>query len=154
MSFFQQRFSVFQRLQIRNTGVGAGELTFAGENSKEKVENSASALAHTRGATELGRYLVTRNAEDVGAFRTPTLRDVELTAPYMHNGSEKTLIDVVRFYNRGGNSNPNLDKRIVPLKLADNEMSELVEFMHALTSNDVLRRTQSSTPQNRLPVSF
>jgi len=65
----------------------------------------------------------------------------------MHNGSEKTLIDVVHSYNRGGNGNPNLDKRIVPLKLTDNEMSELVEFMRTLTSNDVLRRTQSSTPQ-------
>jgi cytochrome c peroxidase len=151
---FSKGSPFFSDFKFHNTGIGTGELSLAGENSREAVGNSASALAHTRGPTELGRFLVTNNADDVGAFRTPTLRDVELTAPYMHNGSEKTLIDVVRFYNRGGNGNPNLDKRIVPLKLTDNEMSELVEFMHALTSNDVLRRTQSSTPQNRRPVSF
>jgi len=151
---FSKDSPFFSDFKFHNTGIGAGELSLAGGNSTATIGNSTSALAHTRGPTELGRYLVTNNAEDVGAFRTPTLRDVELTAPYMHNGSEKTLIDVVRFYNRGGNGNPNLDKRIVPLKLTDNEMSELVEFMHALTSNDVLRRTQSSTPQNRRPVSF
>jgi cytochrome c peroxidase len=151
---FSKDSRFFSDFKFHNTGVGAGEFSFAGENSTEIVKNSASALAHTRGSAELGRYLVTKNRQDVGAFRTPTLRDVELTAPYMHNGSEKTLIDVVRFYNRGGNGNPNLDKRIVQLKLTDNEMSELVEFMRTLTSNDVLRRTQSSTPQNRLPVSF
>ncbi len=151
---FSKDSPFFSDFKFHNTGIGAGELSLAGGNSTATIGDSTSALAHTRGPAELGRYLVTNNAEDVGAFRTPTLRDVELTAPYMHNGSEKTLIDVVRFYNRGGNGNPNLDKRIVPLKLTDNEMSELVEFMHALTSNDVLRRTQSSTPQNRLPVSF
>ena len=97
------------------------------------------ALGSTLSLTD--RYLFTKKAEDIGALRTPSLRDVELTAPYMHNGSEKTLIDVVRFYNRGGNGNPNLDKRIVPLKLTDNEMSELVEFMRTLSSNDVLRLT-------------
>lgn len=70
----------------------------------------------------------------------------------MHNGSEKTLIDVVRFYNRGGNGTSNLDKRMVPLKLTDNEISELVEFMRSLTSNDVLRRTQSSTPHDAASV--
>jgi cytochrome c peroxidase len=102
--------------------------------------------------TELGRFLITRKQEDTGAFRTPTLRDIELTSPYMHNGSEKTLIDVVRFYNRGGNANPNLDKRLRPLGLSDGEMNDLVEFMRALTSDAVLRRTQSSTPQNRVPV--
>ena len=144
---FSKGSPFFSDFKFHNTGIGTGELSLAGENSREAVGNSASALAHTRGPTELGRFLVTNNADDVGAFRTPTLRDVELTAPYMHNGSEKTLIDVVRFYNRGGNGNPNLDKRIVPLKLTDNEMSELVEFMRTLTSNDVLRRTQSSTPQ-------
>ena len=151
---FSKSSPFFSDFKFHNTGIGAGELGVAGGNSTETVENSASVLAHTRGPTERGRYLVTKNAEDIGAFRTPTLRDVELTAPYMHNGSEKTLIDVVRFYNRGGNQNPNLAKRIVPLKLTDNEMSELVEFLRALTSNDVLQRTQSTTPQNRVPVSF
>jgi len=67
----------------------------------------------------------------------------------MHNGSEKTLIDVVRFYNRGGNANPSLDERIRPLHLSEEEMNELVEFMRALTSDDVLRQAQRAIPQTR-----
>lgn len=115
--------------------------------------NDASALlAHTRGFTELGRYLVTKQSKDIGAFKTPTLRDIELTTPYMHNGSEKTLIDVVRFYNRGGNAHTNQDERMHPLNLSDEEMNELVEFMRTLTSDDVLQRAQSSKPQTRTAV--
>ena len=117
-----------------------------------QTQDSAPLLAHTRGFTELGRYLVTKQPKDIGAFKTPTLRDIELTTPYMHNGSEKTLIDVVRFYNRGGNANANLDERMRPLNLNDEELNQLVEFMRALTSDEVLRQSQSATPQNRIAV--
>lgn len=151
---FSKASPFFSDFKFHNTGIGTTELNFARGQSIETIKDSASTLAHTRGFTELGRYLVTKQAEDVGAFRTPTLRDVELTAPYMHNGSEKTLIDVVRYYNRGGNANSNLDKRMVQLKLTESEINDLVEFMRTLTSDDVLRRTQFSTPQNRLPVSL
>jgi len=120
--------------------------------SGRQSQDSAPLLAHTPGFTELGRYLVTKQPKDIAAFKTPTLRDIELTTPYMHNGSEKTLIDVVRFYNRGGNANANLDERMHPLDLNDEEMNELVEFMRALTSDDVLRQAQSSKPQSRTAV--
>lgn len=113
------------------------------------IDKSAPLLAHTEGFAELGRFLVTKQPKDVGAFKTPTLRDVELTTPYMHNGSEKTLIDVVRFYNRGGNANPNLDERMRPLHLSEAELNELVAFMRALTSDDVLLQTQRAIPQTR-----
>ena len=65
----------------------------------------------------------------------------------MHDGTEKTLLDVVRFYNRGGERNPALDSRIRPLHLSEAEMNDLVEFMRALTSDDVLRQAQSTKPQ-------
>ena len=120
--------------------------------SVRQTQDSAPSLAHTQGFSELGRYLVTKQPKDIGAFKTPTLRDIELTTPYMHNGSEKTLIDVVRFYNRGGHANANLDERMRPLDLNDDEMNELVEFMRTLTSDDVLRRAQSSKPQTRSAV--
>ena len=107
-------------------------------------------LAHTEGFSELGRFLITGRPAEMGAFKTPSLRDVELTAPYMHNASEKTLLDVVKFYNRGGEKNRYLDKDVRPLNLTDTEMSDLVEFMRALTSDDVMRRAQSSRPQTRL----
>lgn len=70
----------------------------------------------------------------------------------MHNGSEKTLLDVVRFYNRGGERNPYLDERMKPLNLTDQEMNDLVEFLRSLTSDDVLRKVQSITPQTRAAV--
>lgn len=115
-------------------------------------ERALSQLAHTEKFTELGRFLITRQAKDTGAFKTPTLRDVELTAPYMHNAAEKTLLDVMKFYNQGGKINRYLDEKIRPLNLSDEEMNDLVEFMRALTSVNVLRRAQQASPQNRVPV--
>ena len=109
-------------------------------------------LAHQPEFSDLGRFLVTNELKDIGAFKTPTLRDVELTGPYMHNGSIKTLLEVVRFYNRGGEKNPNLDEKMRALNLNEKEMSDLVEFLRALTSDVVLRQVQSSKPQTRLPV--
>lgn len=80
-----------------------------------------------------GRFKVTQNPADKGAFKTSTLRDIELTAPYMHDGSHKTLEDVVEFYNKGGIRNPYLDGGIVPLGLTDQEKKDLVEFLKSLT---------------------
>jgi cytochrome c peroxidase len=116
-----------------------------------QAESAKPLLAHREGFSELGRYLVTKQPNDIGAFKTPSLRDIELTTPYMHNGSEKTLLDVAQFYNRGGNHNPNLDLRMQPLHLSDKEVNELVEFMRALTSDDVLRQCQQTKPQTRTP---
>jgi cytochrome c peroxidase len=79
-----------------------------------------------------GRITSTKRDEDRGKFKTPTLRGVSLTAPYMHDGSLATLEDVVEFYNRGGGANPNLDTVIVPLQLSKDEVAALVEFLKAL----------------------
>jgi cytochrome c peroxidase len=128
----------FTDFKFHNTGVAVG-----GANLER--------LARAAGTADLGRYAVTKKAEDLGAFRTPTLRDVELTAPYMHDGSEKTLLDVVRFYDRGGEKNPRLDRRLRPLRLSEQEMSDLVEFLRALTSEAVMRQAQAARPQTRLP---
>ena len=77
-----------------------------------------------------GRYVITKNPKDMGAFKTPTVRDASLRAPYMHNGSEKTLEEVVEFYNVGGRlDDPNLDPLIVPLGLNEDEKKALVAFM-------------------------
>jgi cytochrome c peroxidase len=82
---------------------------------------------------DLGRFEVTGAEADRGAFRTPSLRDVSRTAPYMHDGSFRTLPDVVAFYDRGGNRNPNLDGVIQPLRLTGGERRDLVAFLEALT---------------------
>jgi len=82
---------------------------------------------------DVGRYAVTKYPQDVGAFRTPGLRSVALTPPYLHDGSEPTLEAVIELYNRGGIPNPNLDPAMVPLNLTAREKADLVEFLKALT---------------------
>jgi cytochrome c peroxidase len=88
-------------------------------------------------AKDEGRYEVTGAEKDRFSYRTPTLRNVELTAPYMHDGSLATLRDVVDFYDRGGNSNPGLDDFMFPLFLTEREKEDLVAFMRALTGANV-----------------
>jgi cytochrome c peroxidase len=83
--------------------------------------------------TDLGRYDQTKDEHDKGAFKTPTLRNVAQTGPYMHDGKQKTLKEVVDFYVGGGTSNPQLDKEIKELKLSGQERADLVAFMEALT---------------------
>ncbi|HEY1861187.1 MAG TPA: cytochrome c peroxidase [Gemmataceae bacterium] len=81
---------------------------------------------------DLGRFAVTKRDADRGRFKTPTLRGVSKTAPYMHNGSVKTLEEVVDFYNRGGGENPNRDEALKPLDLTKEEMLDLIAFLKAL----------------------
>lgn len=82
---------------------------------------------------DLGRFMVTKKEEDKGAFKTPTLREVEKTGPYMHDGSLKTLEEVVEHYNKGGVKNPYIDQRMKPLNLTAQEKQDLVAFMKALS---------------------
>ena len=84
---------------------------------------------------DLGRFVVSKKEEDRGAFKTPTLREIEHTAPYMHDGSLKTLADVVEHYDKGGIKNPHLDARMKPLKLSAEEKGDLVAFMKALSGD-------------------
>jgi cytochrome c peroxidase len=79
-----------------------------------------------------GRYTVTKNPKDWGAFKTPTLREIARTAPYMHDGSLKTLEEVVDFYDKGGIQNRNLDEKMKPLRLTPEEKKDLVEFLKSL----------------------
>ena len=81
---------------------------------------------------DLGRYMVTKNAEDIGAFKTPTLREVSRTAPYMHDGHFKTLEEVVNFYDQGGIKNPHQDNMIIPLELTEQEKQDVVALLRSL----------------------
>jgi cytochrome c peroxidase len=93
---------------------------------------------------DLGRYAVTNRDEDKGAFKTPTLRDLAQTAPYMHDGSLETLEKVVQFYNRGGIKNPYLAKELTPLHLTPQEQADLLAFLNSLTGAWV--NTPAPTP--------
>ena len=86
---------------------------------------------------DLGRYYVTRRDEDKGAFKTPTLRSIDETAPYMHDGVFKTLEEVVDFYSKGGGRNPNLSPLVKLLKLNKTEKADLIAFLHALKGEEI-----------------
>jgi cytochrome c peroxidase len=83
---------------------------------------------------ELGRFNVTHRVSEIGQFKTPSLRNVALTGPYMHDGSQKTLLEVVEYYDEGGRPNPFLDPAIFPLNLSEQEKKDLVAFMESLTT--------------------
>ena len=83
----------------------------------------------------LGRFLVTRSDSDMASFKSPDLRNVMVTAPYFHDGSQATLWDVMDHYNKGdGLQDPWLSTEIQPLALHENEIDDFVEFMASLTS--------------------
>ena len=84
---------------------------------------------------DLGRYQVTRQDQDRRAFKTPTLRNSALTAPYMHNGVFKNLEEVLDFYNRGGGDDPLKSEELFPLHLTDQEQKDVVTFLKALTGD-------------------
>src|SRR5438094_1533798 len=82
---------------------------------------------------DIGRYAVTKRESDRGAFKTPSLRSIALTAPYMHTGGLKTLEEVMEFYNKGGEPVTGKDAFMTALNLTDQEKKDLVEFMNSLT---------------------
>jgi len=82
---------------------------------------------------DLGRYDVTKREVNKGAFKTPTLRDVSRRGPYMHDGTLRTLREVIAFYDRGGIPNPWLSPEIVPLNLTVEQQQDLIAFVEALT---------------------
>jgi cytochrome c peroxidase len=82
---------------------------------------------------DVGRFAVTKDPADTGAFKTPTVRNVALSGPYMHDGSVATLEEVVEWYDKGGHPNPHLSAKMRPLKLSAQEKADLVEFMKACT---------------------
>ena len=98
------------------------------------------AVLSDKRSSELGRFAVTTGFDGLGAFKTPTLRNVAVTAPYMHDGGKATLRDVIVHYNNGGVTNEGdpvndfLSSGIRPLDLTEDEIDDLVAFMDALTS--------------------
>jgi cytochrome c peroxidase len=99
--------------------------------SDERFHNTGVAYRDGRVLDE-GRFGVTARPEDRGAFKTPTLREIARTAPYMHDGSRVTLAEVVDYYDKGGNANPGLDLELRPLRLTDGEKHALVTFLESL----------------------
>ena len=143
----EQTQALFTDNRFHNVGVGINDIqkdvpALAGEFLQAKAtlaQVDVKVLGDKR-TSELGRFAVTRDFEGLGAFKTPTLRNVAVTGPYMHDGSVKTLKDVVVHYNNGGVTkegdpvNDFLSGGIRPLNLTEAEIDDLVSFMEALTS--------------------
>ncbi len=108
----------------------------------EQLINSGDTAAIDRAAIQtdmsaLGRFLITKKEPDVASFKTTNLRNVLVTGPYFHDGSQETLWDVMDHYNKGdGLQNPYLDQDIQPLALAEGDIDDLVAFLASLTSAD------------------
>ena len=126
--------------RFHNIGVSARHQNFEslarralkalGEDPSEKKLDE---LALATEMSELGRFMVTKNRSDIGAFRTSMLLNVGITPPYMHDGSLPTLWDVMDHYNKGGEPNPFLDGGMEPLALTETEIHQMVAFLFSLT---------------------
>jgi cytochrome c peroxidase len=143
----EQTQALFTDNRFHNIGVGfkriAGKETETANaflKSKRAGANVDVTVLTMENMSELGRFAVTENATEVGAFKTPTLRNIAVTGPYMHDGSLETLEDVVTFYKNGGRLKetdpltPFLSGGIKPLDLTEQDEADLVTFMKALTS--------------------
>jgi cytochrome c peroxidase len=137
---FSATSPLFSDQKFHNIGIAAHKTDFIGlarravgivrSGDLKQIDE----LAIETDLSELGRFLVTKYSNDIGAFKTPTLRDIATTAPYMHDGSLATLWDVMDHYNKGGVPNPNLDGGMQRLGLTEAQIDDVVAFMEALTS--------------------
>jgi len=143
----EQDRALFTDNRFHNIGVGVNRIQpdvprLSAEFLKAKAAgvDVDKAVLQDAKTSELGRFAVTTHFDEIGGFKTPTLRNIALTAPYMHDGSLKTLKDVVKHYNDGGKSagdpsvNDYLSGGIRPLNLTDQQQDDLVAFMESLTS--------------------
>ena len=143
----EQTQALFTDNRFHNVGVGINDIQNEVPGLAREFLHAKATLAEVdkkvlgdKRTSELGRFAVTKRLDDLGAFRTPTLRSIALTAPYMHDGSLETLEDVVIHYNNGGTTdrsarvNDFLSGGIRPLNLTDEQIADLVAFMEALTS--------------------
>ena len=142
---FSQREALFTDHRFHNTGVGWARANAASRIFSVPLGGGETADASAAEMTALfggdlrddGRFEVTHRPGDRWAYKTPNLRNVALTAPYMHDGSLATLRDVIEFYDRGGIDNPGKDAQLQPLHLSLGEKQALEAFLRALTGENV-----------------
>ena len=154
----EQDHAIFTDNRFHNIGIGINDiqqniprLTAAFLQAKNKGADVDIMVLTDKKSSELGRFAVTNELDKVGAFKTPTLRNIEMTAPYMHDGSLKTLKDVIKHYQNGGVTPANakvnvyLSGGIRPLDLTEAQIDDLVAFMKALTSPEYASTAANTT---------
>ncbi|MCW8930703.1 MAG: SCO family protein [Gammaproteobacteria bacterium] len=141
----EKDYALFTDNQLHNTGHGYAKSMGIRPLTKrillapgiyQNVDFDIIQSVSEKAPADLGLYEITQNPYDRWKYKTPTLRNVALTAPYFHDGSVGSLKEVVRFYNRGGVMNETLDSRISLLSLSEDEEDELVAFMETLTGHN------------------
>lgn len=158
----EQDQALFTDNRFHNIGVGINGIQkdvprLASEFLKAKARGADvdKAVLSDKKTSELGRFAVTDSIDEMGSFKTSTLRNIAMTAPYMHDGSLKTLKDVVVHYNNGGVTkkgervNDYLSGGIRPLELSDRQVSDLVAFLEALTSPQYVKTASSLNKEKR-----
>lgn len=137
----QRDATVFTDNDFHNIGIGIiRHNVVALARQAEQLIQSGDTSAIDRAAIQtdmsaLGRFLITKKEKDIASFKTPDIRNVLVTAPYFHDGSQETLWDLIDHYNKGdGLQNPYLDEDIQPLALTESEIDDLVALMASLTS--------------------
>jgi cytochrome c peroxidase len=155
----EQNHALFMDGRFHNIGIGINQiqqevppLAAAFLKAKAQGVDVDIAVLSDRKTSELGRFAVTETLDELGAFKTPTLRNIALTAPYMHDGSLKTLKEVIAHYNNGGITqkgdrvNDFLSGGIRLLQLSEQQIEDLAAFMEALTSSQFaeLAKTQGA----------
>ena len=136
--------------RFHNIGVAARHQDFEklarqalAELQKQGGLDAVDRMALSTDMSELGRFLITKNRSDIGAFRTLQLRNVGITGPYMHDGSMQTLWDVMDHYNKGGEANPFLDGGIEPLALSEDEIDAVVALLFSMTDQRFADQNQA-----------
>jgi len=139
-------YALFTDSLLHNTGLGY-RASMGIANETERVQLAPGVFVDVDPSildkvgepppADLGRYEITQNPQDRWKYNTPSLRNVALTAPFMHNGALSTLKEVVQFYNEGGISNEGLDPLIRPLNLTNDEIDDIVAFLRSLTGDNI-----------------
>jgi len=141
-----KKSALFTDNRLHNTGIGYRAAMFRDLEKQViqlapgvavTVDNGTIAAVSENPVNDLGLYEITQQPDDRWKYKTPTLRNIALSAPYMHDGSLASLRQVVAFYNNGGEANENLDALIKPLGLSGPEIDELIAFLQALTGDNI-----------------
>ena len=152
---FNPSYPFFTDNLFHNIGIAARRSNFddlarrADKAVQKGIPAEIDRMALNSEFSELGRFLVTKNRSDIGAFKTNSLREIVLTSPYMHDGSLATLWDVVDHYNKGGEPNAFLDGGITRLGLSEQEIDDLVAVLATFTSDKFADQGRRELEQQR-----
>jgi cytochrome c peroxidase len=146
----------FKDDDFHNIGIGIIKHNVAAlARQAEQLVKSGDAVAIDRAALQtdmsaLGRFLITKKEPDTASFKTPNLRNVLVTGPYFHDGSQVTLWDVMDHYNKGdGVQDPWLDEDMQPLALTERDIDDVVAFLASLTSDDYKKQGTKELARQR-----